>query len=269
MREVVVVSDGCTDNTVSILTSIADPRLKIIVNARPLGPSRSRNQGIQQTSSEWLALLDDDDDHSPGFLDVLSDVAHGSGAHVVGTPWLNTGLATSPEAAFAGAQRAASGPTAFNPSVVPQDPWVETVWLPNNVLVHRHVLDVLRFDEGYAGNYWREETDFFVSAVRAGFRVVATSQAFSYQSVKPAGGIARSNRFAYEFWVVRNDLRFILRHGRWLTARGYIPSRRSFLATSWRGRLKPLLAGVRASIFSLVLGSRGALSNWVRWGKQG
>lgn len=242
VRELVVVVDGSTDGTAETLREIDDPRLSVLVNRAAVGPSRSRNVGIQRVRCKWVALLDDDDHHSESFLRILKSVALDSRADIVGTAWLHFDPGTDPRMGFNLARRGPGGPTLLSPSIVPEEDWSDSLWLPNNVLVRRSLLDELRFDEGYLGNFWREESDFFVSATRAGFKVVVTSRAYSYQYEKPAGGISRSNRLAYEYWVARNELRFVVRHGWWLKKQGHIAGIGPFLFSSMLRRLRPLLA---------------------------
>lgn len=239
--ELIIVVDGSTDDTVSRLERVSDPRLKVICNSNSEGPSAARNTGIALSTGAWVALLDDDDFHSDGFFAELLRVATATGAGIVGTAWLHLRPEVDPESGFETAQRGDAGPDLSSPSIVPTSEWVDCLWLPLNVLARRSVLEAVNFDEGYVGNFWREETDFFVSAVKAGHKVVATNRAYSYQYEKPAGGIRRGNRFIYEYWVIRNNIRFMWRHGAWLSREGYINGRWSFVVDSATMRLKPLI----------------------------
>jgi glycosyltransferase EpsH len=60
--EVIVVNDGSTDNSLSILKSYAnkDNRIKII-NKKNGGQSSARNEGIKYASGEYLTFIDSDD----------------------------------------------------------------------------------------------------------------------------------------------------------------------------------------------------------------
>jgi len=59
--ELIVVSDGSTDDTPAVIASFSDPRL-IFLQRPPSGrPSVPRNQGIAAASGELIALCDDDD----------------------------------------------------------------------------------------------------------------------------------------------------------------------------------------------------------------
>lgn len=247
--EVIVVVDGSTDETIDQLRLVTDPRLMVIVNKTPIGPSRARNAGIPYATRPWVALLDDDDFHSDDFFAQLMRIATESRAAVVGTAWLHFEPGTDPQSGFELAARSPSGPNLSSPSIVPNTEWAECLWLPNNVLVRRSVLASVKFDEGYLGNFWREETDFFVSVARAGHKVVVTDRAYSYQYDKPSGGIVRSNRLAYEYWVARNDIRFMRRHGSWLKDHDYIDGIWPFLWNSLLGRVKPVIFQIKRKLW--------------------
>ena len=58
--ELVVVDDGSEDATHEYLSSVRDPRLRII-SQTPQGVAAARNAGIAQSNGECIALLDSDD----------------------------------------------------------------------------------------------------------------------------------------------------------------------------------------------------------------
>lgn len=59
--DVIVVNDGSRDNTLGVLNSISDPRLKIIDLKKNQGRSNARNTGVENSKSEFVAFLDADD----------------------------------------------------------------------------------------------------------------------------------------------------------------------------------------------------------------
>ena len=63
--EVIVVVDGPDPDTIAILRTIDDPRLRVIVNSRSLTAAGARNVGMDTAKGEWIAFLDDDDEWSP------------------------------------------------------------------------------------------------------------------------------------------------------------------------------------------------------------
>lgn len=66
--EILVVDDASTDDTVSRLQTIHDPRLNILSNTRKKGPSGARNTGMLQARGEYIAFLDSDDLFLPNHL---------------------------------------------------------------------------------------------------------------------------------------------------------------------------------------------------------
>ena len=59
--EYIIINDGSTDNSLNIIKSYEDKRIKIINNSKNLGISRSLNKGIQQAKGEYIARHDSDD----------------------------------------------------------------------------------------------------------------------------------------------------------------------------------------------------------------
>ena len=62
--ELLIIDDGSTDQTQSILQAFQDPRIKI-TRTENQGISNARNCGIQQAKGEWIAFLDSDDEWLP------------------------------------------------------------------------------------------------------------------------------------------------------------------------------------------------------------
>ena len=67
--EVVVVDDGSTDDTPSVLASVDDPRVRPVVHATNRGANVARNTGIEHARGEYVAFLDSDDRWHPEKLE--------------------------------------------------------------------------------------------------------------------------------------------------------------------------------------------------------
>jgi glycosyltransferase involved in cell wall biosynthesis len=79
--EVLVVDDGSTDGTVSLIEELNDPRIKLLsTGGHRLGANAGRNVGLDAASGEWIAFLDPDDTWLPERLHTLLDVATQTGA---------------------------------------------------------------------------------------------------------------------------------------------------------------------------------------------
>ncbi len=59
--EIIAIDDGSQDESVSIIESYTDPRLKLICHEKNLGLAAALNTGIKHATGEWLARQDPDD----------------------------------------------------------------------------------------------------------------------------------------------------------------------------------------------------------------
>jgi glycosyltransferase involved in cell wall biosynthesis len=88
MYEVLVIDDGCTDDTPAYLKSLEAPGrdLRIITHGRNMGIPSARNSAVRNANGEILAFIDDDCIVEKNWLAVM-DRAHRSnpGAMAVGT----------------------------------------------------------------------------------------------------------------------------------------------------------------------------------------
>lgn len=71
--EVVIVDDGSTDGSVSIVESINDPHVRLIKQENG-GPSKARNTGINKANGAWVVLLDADDELLPESLSTFAQL---------------------------------------------------------------------------------------------------------------------------------------------------------------------------------------------------
>lgn len=75
--EIICVDDGSTDNSEKILKKYAewDKRIIVLRNSKNLGPSYTRNRGLEYASGEYICFLDSDDMLKPEALEELYEIA--------------------------------------------------------------------------------------------------------------------------------------------------------------------------------------------------
>jgi GT2 family glycosyltransferase len=182
-------------------------------------------EGVRTVRSTWILVVEDDCQFPPDYGQVLLAEAARLNADIVGAPWVY-----DPNGDLEGrlarlmANRVERLSLESPAGTFPQGA-IETPFMPNLALVSAAVFDRVHFDPGFRGNSWREETAFYISAVRAGFRCFLTDRTHSVQIGQWQGGQRRS-RLAYEYWVWRNEVRFMRLHGKWLTERNFVRRRR-------------------------------------------
>ena len=61
--ELLIINDNSTDETEHIVNQLAekDYRIKVLKNNKNCGVSKTRNRGISEANTEWIAFLDSDD----------------------------------------------------------------------------------------------------------------------------------------------------------------------------------------------------------------
>jgi succinoglycan biosynthesis protein ExoO len=69
--ELIICDDASTDETVFLLNSIADKRVRVIHNSHNIGQGLSKDRAIAVARGTWLAFIDSDDAWAPERLEVM------------------------------------------------------------------------------------------------------------------------------------------------------------------------------------------------------
>ena len=75
--ELIVVDDGSTDPSVSLVQSYGDPRIRLLRHETNRGAAAARNTGVQAARGRYIAFLDSDDEWLPGKLRTQLDALEG------------------------------------------------------------------------------------------------------------------------------------------------------------------------------------------------
>ena len=70
--ELLVMDDGSTDHTSTVVSGFSDPRIKYELESNSGGPATPRNRGIDAAAAPWICFLDADDIWYPNRLSELA-----------------------------------------------------------------------------------------------------------------------------------------------------------------------------------------------------
>lgn len=218
--EIIVVDDGSTDETRSVVKSIAAKAampVHYIRHQRRMGAPAARNTGSGHASGEYILFGEDDVLLNHGYLATLLEDMRNTHADIIAGRIVGMKLGENKDS-IARANKY-KGPLVdlkniqgyfWKLTCAPMEvPFVHSVALIQTALVRD-----IRFDTGYRKNGYREETDFYIRARAHGARIVFTPNAICFHisgDINKSGG-QRMNRLAYEFWTIVNNARFVYRN---------------------------------------------------------
>ena len=73
--ELIVINDGSTDNSETIVSRYNDPRV-LLVNQENQGVAKTRNRGVILAQSRLVSFLDADDEWDPHFLETMINLTY-------------------------------------------------------------------------------------------------------------------------------------------------------------------------------------------------
>lgn len=223
--EMLVVDDGSRDHTAQVVAAFAthDSRVKLIHHAANRGMTFARNTGISNATGDLVLFSEDDLALGAGSLTTLADHMTASGADIIAGRriWMRLGESEAEALDRANKHRwpvvNARLMEHYSHAITLTD--VESALVSATMLVRHQVLDKVRFADCYPGNAWREESDFQLTALEAGFRVFFCPHSVCYhydRAAAGAGGNRLRSDLIYLYWIYKNNLTFLRRHRQYL-----------------------------------------------------
>lgn len=224
VKEIIIIDDFSRDGTDKYLKIIAKQNAKVrfIKNPINLGQPESQNIGIKFSTGEYLYIGEDDLELSEGFFKTLLSHMIRTKADIIAGRriWLRMNE-TNQEGLLRGNSLSESP---FDSRLlitncevnVPTDIVIPLV--DHSMLIAKRVFRDVRYDEYFRNTAWREETDFQLSALSQGYKIVFCPHAVSYHLHKLVnkGGNHGHTLFKYELGIFMNNLHMVKKHWKFL-----------------------------------------------------
>lgn len=268
VARLVVVDDGSTDGTSALVRQIAAASptpVTLVTHPEKRGQQAARLTAIAAADTEWVFFGEDDVWLAPDYLDTLYREARELSAGAIAGRLLTARVPGEfdPAALPPSDGPVASGSGLIDWSVLDADFSLRVgaptavPYLHSIALIRRDLFERATFDVWFAGNGWREETDFYLSQNAAGARVYFTPHTVCYHLRGPISGSGgqRIPRPLVEYYAWRNTRYLAAKHWPFLrrayglrgTALGWTAR---FFARRQAAQLRRVLRGQHRSTFA-------------------
>ena len=136
VSEVIIVEDKSTDNTLNIALKMEkeSPLVRVVTNEKNVGAGLSRRRGIEESTGEYILLLDGDDYLDDNYIKPLLDRAEETGADIV-----SSGIKIISEDGTWKAESYGNTTTIGNDKI--SRFWGERIVFMNNKIIRRNLYD--------------------------------------------------------------------------------------------------------------------------------
>jgi len=233
LHELIFVIDGSDDGTREYLEGLArlNPVIRIASHGRNLGVSVSRNDGIELATGDCILFGEDDLRLGKDYTSTLLACMERSGADIIGGRIVYNRVGETDEETLQrcnGYDRPLINywiMSGYYAKRLPGD--VEMPFLHAIALVKADVCKRIRFDPAF---FAREETDFYLRAVTAGYRVVFCPHTTCIHLPRDTGrgGGWRVGVLNYQLLATKNNNMLVDRHYKVLKNWGMKGNRATF-----------------------------------------
>ncbi len=224
--EVIVVDDGSGPADRAALRRAVESSQIRVIHQPHRGLPAARNTGIHQATAEWIVFGEDDVWFTPEYPTTLIEHALTADALIASghAPLVDPEMLVRPKRELQDMIRSKQM-LDRPPDELLGVPWpvqrlesgdILTPLLTGGTAIHRSVFQRVQFDQRFRGNAFREESDFFLSCLEAGFRMIRCPHAkcghMKSNARAAPGGAWSMSLPRYALQMAGNNWRLIRKH---------------------------------------------------------
>ncbi len=238
--EVVIVNDGSTDNTESIVKKMNDTRIKYIRHENRMGAPKTKADGIRHSTGQYILFGEDDVLYDPEYLNRLMICMTRNKADIVAGRIIYLNSNEDRKDAVERWNRVKKplidmrmigGNFSIKVDEDTEVPFVHALYLTK-----KKIFDSISYDENYLGNGYREETDPQISALKMGFKIVFCPNAICYHLPRIesiGGGQHHMRKLSFLYWTFKNNKYFLKKHYSFLKSKYKLKHSRQYMIISF------------------------------------
>ena len=218
VREIIIVDDFCTDNTEDLVKGYIcnSNKIRYIKNDRMFSSLETVNIGIENSTGSHIFIGEDDIEPSDSHLETLYRHMQKEDADIISGRRIWGRMNESRQDALVRANRSKGilidYKTLLTNFQLNSEDDESTYLLDACILMKREVFDNVRFDSKLFRDpvAWRGETDFQLSAVEKGYKLVFCPHTYCYHRPRRYKNILQSIK--YDFNAFKNNYLLLRKH---------------------------------------------------------
>lgn len=224
IKEIIIVDDRSSDNTEEMIKAFikSDPRIKYIKNTKRKGTCGTKNTGLKMATGEFIFYGEDDLELQPKFISTLLSHLKKNHADIIcgRRIWPQPG-----ETKLQSIQRANkkhNSPVFYDRLLTDCETKIkndlDVYLLDASMLLKSKVAKKLLWDTKLFIDPigWRSESDLQLDAAEKGYKMIFCPHVYAYHLPKYSYKINKIQYLKYDWWVVRNNYFFSLKHWRFM-----------------------------------------------------
>lgn len=221
VKEIIIVDDHSWDRTGTLIQALQNhhPSLKYIRHEHNLGLPAARNSGVNISEGNYILFGEDDMIFPQDYAATLLSHIEQQQCDIIAGRLIHLAPDQTEENALQEADKSLGQLIDFN-TLIPDfslktEDDISVPFIHACSLIKREVFHTVQFDATrYRVNFFREETDFYLNAIAAGFKICFCphTQIFHFPRESPSvqqSGCRPKSRLKSKIWRQINNIRFL------------------------------------------------------------